>query len=591
MRLGIDFDNTIVCYDALFHRVALEGGWIPADLPANKSDVRNHLRQIGREDVWTAMQGTVYGPRLAEAAPFQGVLEFFRACRTAGLPVCIISHKTRTPFAGEPHDLHKAALDWLEAHAFFDPSDIGLPRSQVFLERTKQAKLARIGACACTHFIDDLPEFLAEAAFPPTTQRILFDPNRLYGTEIPFARLHHWSEAQHLLPPQEPPAYGVRRSAPLWLGTECSPSLGKAVQSTTLQATQSTASTREHQRVDANPESIELREAAAALLGVSASTLSVQPLPGGANNRVYQVRSGNPNDTYVLKRYFQNPADPRDRFGTERAFYLWAQSQNLRHTPEPVAWDDHKRIALFRFVPGRKLQPAEVTADHVNQAIAFILELNASRSLPDAQRIPVASEACFSFAEHIHRIDERVRRFREFRPETDLDSLAVGFIASELFPAWDRVRTALQAQVAHLADAPLPAELRCLSPSDFGFHNALLTPDGTLRFLDFEYAGWDDPAKLICDFFCQPQIPIEKRFWSQTVSALSAGLDWGPDLAERAARLLPAFQIKWCCILLNEFLRTGLARRTFASGTDPEAIESRKASQLEKAKRALYQFA
>ena len=46
MRLGLDFDNTIVCYDGLFHRVAREEGLIPAALPATKSDVRNHLRSI-----------------------------------------------------------------------------------------------------------------------------------------------------------------------------------------------------------------------------------------------------------------------------------------------------------------------------------------------------------------------------------------------------------------------------------------------------------------------------------------------------------------------------------------------------------------
>ena len=32
MILGVDFDNTIVAYDSLFHRVALERGLIPADL-------------------------------------------------------------------------------------------------------------------------------------------------------------------------------------------------------------------------------------------------------------------------------------------------------------------------------------------------------------------------------------------------------------------------------------------------------------------------------------------------------------------------------------------------------------------------------
>ena len=32
MRIGVDFDNTLVCYDGVFHRAALERGLIPSDL-------------------------------------------------------------------------------------------------------------------------------------------------------------------------------------------------------------------------------------------------------------------------------------------------------------------------------------------------------------------------------------------------------------------------------------------------------------------------------------------------------------------------------------------------------------------------------
>lgn len=194
MLLGIDFDNTIVCYDALFHRVCRERGLIPAEVPVNKTEVRNYLRQAGREDAWTEMQGYVYGARMSEAAPYPGVLDFFRACRATALPCRIISHKTRRPFLGEPYDLHAAATSWLEQHGFFDPAGLGLARADAFFELTKEAKLARIGAAGCTHFIDDLPEFLAEPSFPANTRRILFDPNQLYGSETRFDRASSWPE-------------------------------------------------------------------------------------------------------------------------------------------------------------------------------------------------------------------------------------------------------------------------------------------------------------------------------------------------------------------------------------------------------------
>ena len=59
----------------------------------------------------------------------------------------------------------------------------------------------------------------------------------------------------------------------------------------------------------------------------------------------------------------------------------------------------------------------------------------------------------------------------------------------------------------------------CLSPSDFGFHNALVDDDGQVTFLDFEYAGRDDPAKLVSDFFCQPEIPVPLDYHATFIDA------------------------------------------------------------------------
>ena len=173
LHIGIDFDNTIVAYDKLFQRIAVEHGLIDAALPANKSTIRNHLRARGEEPAWTALQGIVYGPRITEAEPFPGVADFFTRCQKAGIKLSIISHKTREPIAGEPFDLHRAARSWLEKWGFLAL----LPRERVFFEVTREAKLQRIRDAQCTHFIDDLPEFLEEPLFPAGVERILFDPS------------------------------------------------------------------------------------------------------------------------------------------------------------------------------------------------------------------------------------------------------------------------------------------------------------------------------------------------------------------------------------------------------------------------------
>jgi hypothetical protein len=191
MLIGIDFDNTIVSYDSLFHKVAVEQGAVPADTPCNKVAVRDHLRAIGREEVWTEMQGYVYGARMQEAEAYPGAIEFFRWARASGIPLCIVSHKTLHPFLGPKYDLHQAARGWIDA-CLKDEQGPLLPPERVFFELTKEAKWSRIGATGCEAFIDDLPEILLAPAFPQGVSRILFDPENHHGKETGLLRIADW---------------------------------------------------------------------------------------------------------------------------------------------------------------------------------------------------------------------------------------------------------------------------------------------------------------------------------------------------------------------------------------------------------------
>jgi len=65
--IGIDFDNTSVCYDDVFGRVAVEQGLVTPEAATSKTAIRDHLRSLGQEDRWTELQGTIYGPRMMDA--------------------------------------------------------------------------------------------------------------------------------------------------------------------------------------------------------------------------------------------------------------------------------------------------------------------------------------------------------------------------------------------------------------------------------------------------------------------------------------------------------------------------------------------
>ena len=190
MRIGLDFDNTIVTYDSLFHKVATEQGLVPASLPVSKLAVRDYLREAGQDAVFTELQGDVYGARMGEAEAFAGVFDFIRQASVRGAELLIISHKTRYPFKGPQHDLHAAATGWIDGTL---RAATGKDAVQaVYFEPTKGAKIARIADCGCDYFIDDLPEILRMPGFPPQTVRLLFDPEGNHAATSEFTRLSGW---------------------------------------------------------------------------------------------------------------------------------------------------------------------------------------------------------------------------------------------------------------------------------------------------------------------------------------------------------------------------------------------------------------
>src|SRR5512142_2492696 len=106
MRIGVDFDNTSACYDGVFHTAAVERGLIPATVATDKTSVRDYLRARDQDAVFTELQGYVYGPGMRHVGLYPVVADALRAVVAASHAVFLISHKTRTPFAGESYDLH-----------------------------------------------------------------------------------------------------------------------------------------------------------------------------------------------------------------------------------------------------------------------------------------------------------------------------------------------------------------------------------------------------------------------------------------------------------------------------------------------------
>jgi Ser/Thr protein kinase RdoA (MazF antagonist) len=317
----------------------------------------------------------------------------------------------------------------------------------------------------------------------------------------------------------------------------------------------------------------EVSAVAQQLCGVAPS--SVEPVGGGGNNRVYRVVAHG--TTYALKAYPPPAGDLRDRLAHEYEGLRFVSERLAGVVPRPFAADRTRGFALYEWVAGTRITERE--SGDLAVAVNFAAALHWMRDDPAARNLPPAAEAVFGNADLIGQLDARFARLRAVAPMEP--ELARFLVRTE--PALARLRRPA------VAFARLPAEMRTLSPSDFGFHNALRRPDGRIAFIDFEYFGWDDPVKLVADFCWHPGMALdaaERAYAARELAALYAD---DPAFGARLAAYMPLVGLRWIAIVLNEFLPAIWERRVFAGGGDDWPAAKKR--QLAKAEALLERLA
>ena len=308
---------------------------------------------------------------------------------------------------------------------------------------------------------------------------------------------------------------------------------------------------------------------------------SIKPLTLGNNNRLFELLTKE--CKYIIKCYFTHKDDRRDRLNSEYMFSSFVWNNGIRCIAEPIAKDENNSLGIYRFIEGRSFYSGEIGEKEVEQAINFFNEINRYKSSNDAFDLPHASEACFSFEDHIKVIDYRIGRFRTIEVKDDIDTEAYKFINNDLVVKWSEIKGLILSKINSYKicySEKIPLDDMVLSPSDFGFHNAVLDNGGFIRFVDFEYAGWDDPAKMICDFFCQVAVPVPMFYFENFLETVIKCVKSPEETLMRVRLLFPLYQIKWCCIVLNHFLPVDRVRKEFAV----QDAMRKKHDQLDKAR-------
>ncbi|WP_027186548.1 phosphotransferase [Desulfovibrio inopinatus] len=302
----------------------------------------------------------------------------------------------------------------------------------------------------------------------------------------------------------------------------------------------------------------------------------------GRNSQVYRL-VGMDGKVLLGKRYFSRPQDGRDRLAAELTGLRLVAKAGV-NAPVVIATDENAKAVIMEFVHGDAV--CTPRNEDIKQAVDFLVRINQPSTRIEATGISLASEACFSGKALEANLYARLGNILATRVECDIFSRVHVLAASlEKYIAQyaERARCALQSQ-GKSWDEELTPENCVLSPSDFGFHNALRRPDGSLCFLDFEYFGWDDPAKTLCDFVQHPAMHMNTE---QKTSFIRLFADVFGHMAftARAREFFPLFRLKWCFIFLNEFVAQDRARREFAGCLEDSSRDAILEQQLGKSQK------
>lgn len=308
---------------------------------------------------------------------------------------------------------------------------------------------------------------------------------------------------------------------------------------------------------------------------------SALPIGQGRNSRVFLVTLTRPSEeraeSVVLKFYRHDPWDNRDRLGVEFNGLRFLWQNGVRAIPRTIAADRDHYCAAYEYIPGEVVAAGDVASGDIDAAVDFLASLSRLRGSPGSDGLSTASEAYFTIDDVVGSVRARLIRLQAAGTDSEQGRQLHTWVDRHFAPLLDDV----ERWIGSVADAwsieraaPLPSQSRTISPSDFGFHNTIRRTDGSLAFVDFEYFGWDDPAKTLVDYLLHPGMALAEslkhRFAKQFLTAFSDV----PLLTERARIVYPLFGLKWCLIMLNDFLPERHATSS----------RERRAGQLEKAR-------
>jgi len=289
-------------------------------------------------------------------------------------------------------------------------------------------------------------------------------------------------------------------------------------------------------------------------------------IESGKNNLVSKIYYKN--RIYIYKKYLKKSKNgiKYSRYSSETSFIKLLRKKNIKNLPSIFATDSKNQENIFNYINGEKV--SKVRKNDILQCIKFIKKINQNNFKKRDIKFKMATESCISIEDHIQTANKRIIMLSKFPKNYGIYKDAKSFVKTKLKKKLNEVKKSILGTFSKKEiNKKLQKKDLILSPSDFGFHNAI-KKNKKLYFFDFEYAGMDDPVKLISDFICQPDYQLSKKHISFFYKNILKIFPQNLEIERRLKAVIYIHRIKWCCVIMSEVLnKRYLERRQFASSS------------------------
>lgn len=282
----------------------------------------------------------------------------------------------------------------------------------------------------------------------------------------------------------------------------------------------------------------------------------------GQNNRLFLVDTET--DKYLLKVYLK---DKRNRLNREFGAFKFLRDNGIQNVPRAILKNEELNYGIYSYETGTVISSTAAGIPELDLLLNFILDLKKFQYGEVSVKFDPAVMACLSLQDYLNNIQFRFDKFQKYISTPNLHPSVNEFINTvDVIHFVDNEFKRLENIVSNFPVKELTQKEMMLNPVDFGFHNALRKPDNSICFVDFEYFGWDDPARLVADFVhhdMQSDLPnnYKEYFIDQYVER--SGLSEGQTIRLHLVRELIA--LEWLTVYLYGMTPEKIATRIHAN--------------------------